>query len=97
LAGHKFDVPAEFKFGETNKTPEYLAKFPLGKIPTFEGSDGFNLSEGNAIAYYLADIAPAAVRDQLIGSTPHQRAKSRFSITINIENRTWSDADNRLL
>ena len=24
--------PPDFKFGETNKTPEFLKKFPLGKV-----------------------------------------------------------------
>jgi hypothetical protein len=37
---------------EDNKKPEFLAKFPLGKIPAFEGANGFNLAEGAAIARY---------------------------------------------
>jgi len=37
--------------GKFNKTPEYLAKFPLGKVPGFEGKDG-NIYESNAIAFY---------------------------------------------
>ena len=32
--------------------PEFLAKFPLGKVPTFEDSEGFYLNESDAIAYY---------------------------------------------
>jgi elongation factor 1-gamma len=40
------------KMGVDNKTPEFLAKFPLGKVPTFEGADGLLLNESNAIAYY---------------------------------------------
>ena len=31
---------------------EYLKINPLGKIPTFQGSDGFTLSEAMAIAVY---------------------------------------------
>lgn len=43
----------DFKMGETNKTPEFLAKFPLGRVPAFESTDGsFTLYESNAIAYY---------------------------------------------
>ena len=42
-------------FGETNKSPEFLKKFPLGKVPAFEGSDGLLLTESNAIAYYVAN------------------------------------------
>ena len=45
----------DFKFGETNKSPEFLKKFPLGKVPAFEGSDGVLLTESNAIAYYVAN------------------------------------------
>lgn len=32
--------------------PEFLAKFPMGKVPAFEGADGFLLSESRAIAWY---------------------------------------------
>lgn len=45
-------MPTDFVFGETNKSPEYLAKFPHGKIPAFEGADGFKLFETQAIARY---------------------------------------------
>ncbi|XP_022097921.1 elongation factor 1-gamma-A-like [Acanthaster planci] len=47
--------PPSFKFGETNKSPEFLSKFPLGKVPAFEGNDGVCLFESNAIAYYVAN------------------------------------------
>uniref|UniRef100_A0A8C4X0G6 Eukaryotic translation elongation factor 1 gamma n=1 Tax=Eptatretus burgeri TaxID=7764 RepID=A0A8C4X0G6_EPTBU len=47
--------PPEFVFGQTNKSPDFLAKFPLGKVPAFEGDDGFCLFESNAIAYYVAN------------------------------------------
>ncbi|KZT66791.1 elongation factor 1-gamma [Daedalea quercina L-15889] len=58
LAGLPLDVPSGFVFGETNKSPEYLAKFPHGKIPTLETKDGFKLFETQAIARYLASLAP---------------------------------------
>ncbi|SAM08236.1 hypothetical protein [Absidia glauca] len=35
------------------QTPEYLAKFPMGKVPVFE-SEKVNLFESSAIAYYAA-------------------------------------------
>ena len=35
-----------------NKKPEFLSKFPHGKIPAFDGADGFKLFEGVAIARY---------------------------------------------
>ncbi|NWS50158.1 EF1G factor, partial [Probosciger aterrimus] len=44
--------PPHFHFGQTNKTPEFLRKFPVGKVPAFEGDDGFCVFESNAIAYY---------------------------------------------
>merc|ERR1712228_279169 len=45
----------EFVLGETNKSAEFLAKFPLGKVPAFASADGKNIFESNAIAYYLAN------------------------------------------
>ncbi|EIW84054.1 glutathione S-transferase C-terminal-like protein [Coniophora puteana RWD-64-598 SS2] len=45
-------------YGETNKTPEYLALFPFGKVPAFKGADGFLLTEGATIARYLAARNP---------------------------------------
>lgn len=40
------------QMGVDNKKPEFLTKFPLGKVPAFEGSDHFTLFESNAIAQY---------------------------------------------
>merc|ERR1712025_1310609 len=54
-SGAKLTVSKDFKFGETNKSAEFLKKFPLGKVPAFEGSDGLILTESNAIAYYVAN------------------------------------------
>ncbi|KAH9489445.1 Elongation factor 1-gamma [Bulinus truncatus] len=54
-SGADVKVDSNFKFGETNKTAEFLKKFPNGKVPAFEGNDGFVLSEGNAIAYYVSN------------------------------------------
>ncbi|ETE60028.1 Elongation factor 1-gamma [Ophiophagus hannah] len=45
-------TPPQFHFGQTNKTPEFLKKFPVGKVPAFEGEDGFCIFESNAIAHY---------------------------------------------
>ncbi|CAH1262849.1 EEF1G [Branchiostoma lanceolatum] len=59
--------PPAFKLGETNKTPDFLKKFPLGKVPAFEGKDGTCLFESNAIAYYLGS-------DQLRGTSPKSAA-----------------------
>merc|ERR1712226_1336763 len=54
-SGAQVSLAKDFKFGETNKSPEFLKKFPLGKVPAFEGSDGVLLTESNAIAYYVAN------------------------------------------
>jgi glutathione S-transferase len=40
--------------GET-RTPEFLAKFPNGRIPAIELEDGRLLFESNAILWYFAD------------------------------------------
>jgi elongation factor 1-gamma len=45
-------VVPDFKLGESNKTPEYLTKFPHGKIPGLELDNGFTLFESWAIARY---------------------------------------------
>ncbi|KAI5998956.1 glutathione S-transferase C-terminal-like protein [Pisolithus orientalis] len=41
-----------FEYGVTNQSPEFTLKFPLAKIPAFESLNGFNLTEGAAIARY---------------------------------------------
>ncbi|KAL4862488.1 hypothetical protein BDV12DRAFT_202983 [Aspergillus spectabilis] len=71
LSGLTLDM-GEFAMGQTNTTPEFLSKFPLGKAPTFSSADGVNLFESNAIAQYVADSGSA--KDQLLGSTPAERA-----------------------
>ncbi|KAL4067430.1 hypothetical protein V8B97DRAFT_2009161 [Scleroderma yunnanense] len=47
-----------FEFGVTNKTPEFVEKFPLGKVPAFEDNEGFKLTEGAVIARYVSSLAP---------------------------------------
>ncbi|KAJ5311904.1 hypothetical protein PENANT_c022G03606 [Penicillium antarcticum] len=74
LNGLELAIPA-FAMGQTNRTPEFLAKFPLGKVPAFEGADGTNLFESDAITQYIAESGPAAA--QLTGATPAERATIR--------------------
>jgi len=71
VAGIKINVDDKFEFGVTNKSPEFLAKFPLGKVPTFEGSDGLLLAESAAISRYIASLSP---NTQLLGSTKAEAA-----------------------
>jgi elongation factor 1-gamma len=66
FSGAKIKVASEspdFTFGETNKSDEFLKKFPLGKVPAFEGRDGVLLFESNAIAFHVANA-------ELRGKTP---------------------------
>ncbi|CAD7685032.1 unnamed protein product [Nyctereutes procyonoides] len=61
-------APPYFHFGQTNHTPEFLCKFPAGKVPAFEGDDGFCVFESNAIAYYVSN-------EDLRASTPEAAAQ----------------------
>ncbi|KAF8233997.1 elongation factor 1-gamma [Tricholoma matsutake] len=56
--GVSIDLPTAYEHQVDNKKPEFLSKFPHGKIPAFEGSDGFKVVEGVAIARYIAHLAP---------------------------------------
>ncbi|KAI5638215.1 elongation factor 1 gamma, conserved domain-containing protein [Phthorimaea operculella] len=57
-SGTDLKVASNFVFGETNKSDEFLKKFPAGKVPAYESADGkVLLSESNAIAYYVANAA----------------------------------------
>lgn len=51
IAGLEVDLK-EFVYGVTNKLPEFIDKFTLGKVPAFESKDGFALVEGASIARY---------------------------------------------
>uniref|UniRef100_A0A672MEN1 Elongation factor 1-gamma n=1 Tax=Sinocyclocheilus grahami TaxID=75366 RepID=A0A672MEN1_SINGR len=57
-----------FTFGQTNRSPAFLSNFPLGKVPAYQGDDGFCLFESNAIAHFLSN-------DALRGSTPQDSAQ----------------------
>jgi glutathione S-transferase len=49
--------------GET-RTPEFLAKFPSGRIPALELDDGRLLFESNAILWYFAEGTPLLPADR---------------------------------
>lgn len=59
----------------TNKTPEFLAKFPIGKVPAFEATDGTTIAESDAIAQYIAESGAHA--EQLLGADARERAMVR--------------------
>nr|P9WEZ8.1 RecName: Full=Glutathione S-transferase-like protein [Aspergillus aculeatus ATCC 16872] len=70
------DIPQPFAFGTANKSPEFLQKFPTGKVPAFESSDGeVTLVESDAIAQYVAASGPAA--PALLGRNVAEQAAVR--------------------
>ena len=52
FAGLSLDIAEGYTHHVDNKKPEFLSKFPHGKIPALETKDGFYLFEGSAIAGY---------------------------------------------
>ncbi|KAK5653482.1 hypothetical protein OQA88_8968 [Cercophora sp. LCS_1] len=62
-----------YKQGETNRTPSFLAKFPLGKCPALETHDGFTITEGLSICRFLADSGSKS--GQLLGRDIKTRAR----------------------
>jgi len=68
--GVKVEVPA-FQFGVDNKTPEFLAKFPVGKVPAMDTPQG-PLYESGAIARYIAKLNAST---QLLGSSYYQQGQ----------------------
>ncbi|RYP00173.1 hypothetical protein DL764_006604 [Monosporascus ibericus] len=73
--GRTVDYAPNFTMGKTNKTPEFLADFPMGRVPTFKSSGGLALFESDAIAQYAAESGPASA--QLLGATAEERAVIR--------------------
>ena len=61
FAGLKLDLPEHYVHFEDNKKPEFLAKFPHGKIPAFDGADGFKVFETTAIAHYSEFRVPIPI------------------------------------
>ncbi|KAJ1555185.1 Cytosolic seryl-tRNA synthetase [Nowakowskiella sp. JEL0078] len=64
--------------GKDTTTPEFLSKFPLGKLPVFEGKNGFTLFESNAIAHYIADQSSG----HLLGTSTKENALIFQFITL---------------
>jgi len=54
-SGADVKVASDFEFGVTNTSAAFLAKFPMGKVPAFEDSNGVCLNEPNAIAHFLSN------------------------------------------
>ncbi|MBI3758009.1 MAG: glutathione S-transferase family protein [Deltaproteobacteria bacterium] len=56
------------------RTPEHLARNPLGRLPVLELDDGFHLTESLAIIEYLEECYP---EPPMIGRTALERARVR--------------------
>jgi elongation factor 1-gamma len=65
----------EFGYPEENKKPEWLAKFPLGKVPALETATDppVCIAESGAVAHFVAASGPASA--QLLGVTPESCAR----------------------
>jgi len=63
-AGVHIEVPP-FNIGQDNKAKEFLAKFPVGKVPVLETPEG-NIFESNAIARHVARQSPKLYGSSLI-------------------------------
>ena len=57
-----------------NRSPEFLAKNPMGGLPVLELDDGTYLPESLAIMEYFEDLNPTP---PMIGTTPAERARVR--------------------
>ncbi|KAH8813387.1 glutathione S-transferase C-terminal-like protein [Flagelloscypha sp. PMI_526] len=71
LAGVKVVLVPDFKLGEDNNTDEFRAKFPLGKVPALEMSDGFTIFESYPVSRYISSLSPES---GLLGQTPEETA-----------------------
>jgi glutathione S-transferase len=58
-----------------HRTPEFLAKNPIGKVPVLELDDGTYLAESHAICEYLEERVP---EPSLIGASVDERARVRM-------------------
>jgi glutathione S-transferase len=74
LAAKALDNKVEFErvdlIGAKQKTPEFLAKNPIGKVPLLELDDGTILSECTAITEYLDNLDGKPVPT---GTTPREK------------------------
>ena len=68
--GRPFRTVAVSSFDGSTRRPEFLAKNPIGKVPTIELEDGRFLAESNAILLHFAEGTP------LLPADSYDRAKA---------------------
>ena len=52
-SGHEIKLDPSFEFGKTEKSEDFLRKFPLGKVPALEFKVGRFLDQGfGSITFY---------------------------------------------
>jgi elongation factor 1-gamma len=90
FAGITLETTPDFKPGITNKSADYLLKFPLGQNPAFEGSDGLLLTESAAIAFH---IAQANKDTSLLGNDSEELANIWQLILFMESNLTHNESE----
>jgi glutathione S-transferase len=83
-------IPAGFVMGETNRTPEFLALNPLGKVPTLETPEG-GIFESNAIARYVGGLRADT---QLLGGSYFESVRCA---RIRVREQAWLSGGAMLL
>lgn len=64
------------------RTPEFIARFPLGKIPVLELDDGSQLPDSWVIMEYLEDVMPAvSLRPEGARARAHMQLLARYADT----------------
>ena len=64
------------------RSPEFLARFPLGKIPVLELDDGSQLPDSWVIMEYLEDVMPAvSLRPEGATARAHMQLLARYADT----------------
>jgi glutathione S-transferase len=72
LAEKGVEIPTRrLRLHVENRTPEFLAKNPVGSLPVLELDDGTCLAESLSICRYLEELHPEPA---LFGATPLERA-----------------------
>ncbi|KAH7097075.1 glutathione S-transferase C-terminal-like protein [Auriculariales sp. MPI-PUGE-AT-0066] len=85
ITGSEVTIASDYVHFETNKKPEFLAKFAYGKVPALELTSGQTITEGIAIARYRR-------QKQLLGTTVDEEA-----LVDQWQNFTYTELQPRVL